>query len=105
MLLHAVALMCLAAATAGPRAQTADSGTATGVGTISGRVKLTARIRSPLPSNVYPSRTIGKHAAPTIPEIRNVVVYLKDPAFRGVLRTTKSELLQEDETFIPLEKG
>jgi plastocyanin len=101
VLLHAVAFMCLAAATAGPRAQTADSGTAAGFGTISGRVKLTARIRSPLPSNVYPSRTIGKHVAPAIPEIRNVVVYLKDPAFRGTLRTTKSELRQEDETFIP----
>ena len=100
MLLHAVAFMCLAAATAGPRAQTTD-GTAPGVGTISGRVKLTARVRSPLPSNVYPSRTIGKHTAPTIPEIRNVVVYLKDPGFRGALRTTKSELRQEDETFIP----
>ena len=50
-----------------------------GTGTITGHVKLTARVRSPLPSNVYPSRTIGKHAGPTIPEIRNVVVYLKDP--------------------------
>jgi plastocyanin len=99
VLLHAVAFMCLAAATAGPRAQTADPGSA--IGAISGRVKLTARVRSPLPSNVYPSRTIGKHAAPAIPEIRNVVIYLKDPAFRGVLRTTKSELKQEDETFIP----
>ena len=79
--------MCLAAATAGPRAQTTDAGAAGGVGTISGHVKLTARVRAPLPSNVYPSRTIGKHVAPTIPEIRNVVVYLKDPGFRGALRT------------------
>ena len=39
--------------------------------------------------------------APVIPEIRNVVVYLKDPGFRGALRTTKSELRQENETFTP----
>ena len=101
MLLHVVAFICVAAATAGPRAQTTEPGAGTGFGSIAGRVRLTARIRSPLPSNVYPSRTIGKHTAPAIPELRNVVVYLKDAAFRGVLRTTKSELRQEDETFIP----
>ena len=60
--------MCLAAAVAAPHAQTTEPGT----GTIAGHVKLTARVRSPLASNVYPSRTIGKHAGPTIPEIRNV---------------------------------
>jgi plastocyanin len=97
VLLHAVALVCVVATTLRPRAQTPEGGT----GTISGRVRLTARVRSPLPSSVYPSRTIGKHVAPAIPEIRNVVVYLKDPGFRGTLRTTKSELRQEDETFIP----
>ena len=97
VLLHAVALLCLAGAAAVPRAQTPEAGT----GTIAGRVRLTARVRSPLPSNVYPSRTIGKHAGPSIPEIRNVVVYLKDPGFRGTLKTTKSELRQEDETFVP----
>ena len=101
MLLHVVAFICVAAATAGPRAQTTEPGAGTGFGSIAGRVRLTARIRSPLPSNVYPSRTIGKHIAPAIPELRNVVVYLKDAAFRGVLRTTKSELRQEDETFVP----
>jgi plastocyanin len=95
--LHAVALLCVTATTALPRAQTTEPG----AGSIAGRVRLTAKVRSPLPSNVYPSRTIGKHAAPAIPEIRNVVVYLKDPGFRGTLRTTKSELRQEDETFIP----
>jgi plastocyanin len=97
VLLHAVALVCVAATAAAPRAQTTEPGT----GTIAGHVKLTARVRSPLASNVYPSRTIGKHAGPGIPEIRNVVIYLKDPAFRGTLKTTKSELRQEDETFVP----
>jgi plastocyanin len=95
VLLHAVALVCVAAATALPVAQTAETGA------IAGHVKLTARVRAPLPSNVYPARAIGKHNAPSIPEIRNVVVYLKDAAFRGTLRTTKSELRQENETFVP----
>ena len=89
--------MCVAATVAALRAQTTEPGT----GTIAGHVKLTARVRSPLASNVYPSRTIGKHVGPSIPEIRNVVIYLKDPAFRGTLKTTKSELRQEDETFVP----
>jgi plastocyanin len=97
VLLHAVALVCVAATVAVLRAQTTEPGT----GTIAGHVKLTARVRSPLASNVYPSRTIGKHVGPSIPEIRNVVIYLKDPAFRGTLKTTKSELRQEDETFVP----
>jgi hypothetical protein len=35
-------------------------------GTIAGHVKLTARVRTPLPSNVSPSRTIGKHTPPAI---------------------------------------
>jgi plastocyanin len=70
-------------------------------GAIAGHVKLTARVRTPLASNAYPARTIGKHNAPTIPEIRNVVVYLNSPGFRGTLRTTKSELTQENETFVP----
>ena len=53
------------------------------------------------PSNAYPARTIDKHKAAAIPEIRNVVVYLKDPGFRGTLRTTKSSSHQQNETFVP----
>ena len=98
VLLHAAALAWVAVTAALPHAQTAPAVT---TGTIAGHVKLTARVRAPLPSNVYPARTIGKHMAPAIPEIRNVVVYLKDPGFRGALRTTKSELRQENETFAP----
>ena len=97
MLLHVLALLCLAAINAPTHAQAPAPAT----GTIAGRVRLTAKVRAPLPANVYPTRTIGKHTAPAIPEIRNVVVYLKDPIFKGTLRTTKSELRQEDETFIP----
>jgi len=71
------------------------------VGTITGHIKLTTRVRAPLPSNAYPSRSIGKHEAPALPEIRNVVVYLKDPPYRGALPTSRVELHQENETFVP----
>ena len=44
-------------------------------GSIAGHIRLTARVRAPLPANPYPSRAIGRHEAPAAPEIRNVVVY------------------------------
>jgi plastocyanin len=75
--------------------QTSDTGT------VAGHVKLTSRIRAPLPSNVYPTRTVGKPERAATPEIRNVVVYLKDPGFKGTLSTSRLELQQEHETFIP----
>jgi plastocyanin len=100
VLLHAIALTWLAVATVLPHAQTTSAQTVT-AGAIAGHVKLTARVRTPLASNAYPARTIEKHKAAAIPEIRNVVVYLSNPGFRGTLRTTKSELTQENETFVP----
>jgi len=70
-------------------------------GTISGHIKLTTHVRAPLAANAYPSRSIGKHEAPAIPEIRNVIVYLKDAPFRGALPVSHAELRQENETFVP----
>ncbi len=73
-------------------------------GSITGHVRLATRIRSPLPANVYPSRSIGRHeavAASAAPEIRNVVVYLKDATFRGSLPATTTELYQRNEAFVP----
>ncbi len=70
-------------------------------GTIIGHIRLTTRVRAPLAANAYPSRTIGRHDAPLIPEIRNVVVYLKDPPFRGTLPVSRAELQQQNETFVP----
>jgi plastocyanin len=99
--LHAIALTWMAITSAMPNAQTAQSAQAVTAGAITGRVKLTARVRTPLAANAYPARTVEKHKAPAIPEIRNVVVYLSNPGFRGALRTTKSELTQENETFVP----
>ena len=78
-----------------PRAQAPESGT------ITGHIKLTTRVRAPLPASAYPSRSIGKHEAPPIPEIKNVVVYLKDAVFRGALPVSQVELRQQNEAFAP----
>ena len=74
---------------------------AVATGTIAGHVKLTARVRAPLPSNAYPARTTAMHTAPAIPEIRNVVVYLKDPGVPRHVAHDQVELRQENETFVP----
>jgi plastocyanin len=97
-LASALAAGVLLAPLATPRAQ-APGDDATG--SIVGHIKLTTRVRAPLSANAYPSRAIGKREAPAIPEIKNVVVYLKDPAFRGALPTSRVELRQQSETFVP----
>src|SRR5437868_1161032 len=88
---------CLAfLAVALARAQGPDTGS------ITGRVTLTTRIKGrALPSTAYPTRSVGRGAHPAGPEIRNVVVYVKDPAFRGELPPRKAELVQEHESFVP----
>ncbi len=71
-------------------------------GSISGHVTLTTRMRgSALPSTAYPGRSVGRHELPPIPEIRNVVVYLKGVVYRGPLPLKKAELRQSHEMFIP----
>jgi plastocyanin len=91
ILLTAVAL----AAAALPSAQTAT-------GSIHGRVTLTARVRgTPLPSNVYAPRAVQQHDAPSSPEIRNVVVYLKNVKYSGALQPMHAQIRQEHESFLP----
>ena len=71
-------------------------------GTITGRVVLTSRVRgNPLPSTVYQPRAVARRDAAMAPEIRNVVVSLKDAAFRGPLPTTREEIRQVGESFTP----
>lgn len=71
-------------------------------GTIAGQVKLTSRVRgTPLPSNVYQPRSVANHDAIVIPEIRNVVVYLKGVTFKGALPPSHAEIRQEHESFVP----
>jgi plastocyanin len=83
-------------------ARTAPGQPAPEAGAIAGRVTLTARVRgAPLPSTAYPSRSAEAREARPSPEIQNVVVYLKDVAFRGALQPTRATLRQERETFVP----
>jgi plastocyanin len=71
-------------------------------GSIVGRVKLTVRMRGiPIPSPMYPTRTVGRQGTAPLPEIKNVVVYLKDVGFRGDVPAMPAELRQRDETFLP----
>ena len=71
-------------------------------GSVTGRVTLTKRIRgAALPSTAYPARAVGRHDARTVPEISNVVVYLRDPGYHGPLSTRRVELRQQDESFQP----
>ena len=71
-------------------------------GRITGRVRLTTKLPGkPLPSTAYPRRTVGGHTAPPLPQIRNVVVYLKDAAYAGPLATSRAEIQQELEAFVP----
>ena len=71
-------------------------------GRIAGHVTLTTRIKGrTLPSTAYPTRAVGAHDPTATPEIKNVVVYLKDAAVRGALPPTTAALRQEHETFVP----
>jgi plastocyanin len=92
-----LALVMLALMAAAPRGQTPDTGS------ITGRVRLTTRLKgAALPSTAYPSRAVGTHDPQTAPDqIKNVVVYLKDAIYRGALAPMRAELRQEHETFVP----
>jgi plastocyanin len=80
-----------------PRAQAPGSS-----GRVTGHVTLTTRARgTALPSTAYPARVVGRHDAASVPEILNVVVYVKDPGYRGTLPARRAEMRQENETFLP----
>jgi len=96
-MLRSVALATGILATAAPRAQ-APAGT----GTITGRVTLSHVRGTPLPSNVYAPRSVGnRQSTGTIPEIKNVLVYVKGATYRGTLPTSSQQILQEHESFAP----
>jgi plastocyanin len=81
---------------AAPGAQQADSGA------IAGRVKLKPHVGgAAMRGTVYPARTVSTHRLHPIPEIRNVVVYLKNAASRGALAPMRASIVQEHETFVP----
>jgi len=69
---------------------------------VTGHVVLAGRIRGvPLPSNAYQPRAINRRGGQPGPEIRNVVVYLKDAAFDGVLPPMRAQIRQTNEAFAP----
>lgn len=55
----------------------------------------------PISTNVYAPRAVTSQGAPAAPEMRSVVVYLKDVAYAGPLAATRSEIRQEQESFSP----
>jgi plastocyanin len=80
----------------------APDGQTPGSGTISGHITLTTKIRgTPLPSNAYQPRTVNRRDPGATPEIKNVVVYLKDVAYREPLRPMRAEIVQQHEAFTP----
>jgi plastocyanin len=80
-----------------PAGQSPDSAT----GSITGRVKLSRVRGTPLPSNAYSPRSVAGQAPSASPEIKNVVVYLTGINYRRVLTTSKHQIIQEGETFVP----
>lgn len=71
-------------------------------GTITGTVVLTTRMRGvPIATNAYAPRAVAAPAAPAAPEMRSVVVYLKNATHAGPLPTMTAEIRQEQESFSP----
>src|SRR3954453_16491307 len=81
---------------AAPAAQPPDAGG------IAGHVKLKPRVGgAALPTTAYPTRTVSTHRPHPIPEIRNVVVYLRNAVRRGPLPAMRAAIVQEHETVVP----
>jgi plastocyanin len=95
-LVAALAILRPALPDAPVRAQTGSTGT------IAGRVTITSRIRgSALPAATYPSRSVTLPAPSHVPELRSVVVYLKDVANHGTPPPMRRQIRQEHESFVP----
>src|SRR5262249_5075441 len=77
------------------------SGQAPEPGSITGHVRVTRVRGTALPTNVYSPRAVDRRESPPVPEIRNVVVYLKGATSRGAVATSHQEIRQENEAFIP----
>jgi len=77
-------------------------GQSAATGTIAGRVRITARVRgAALSTNVYAPRAVSVPASASIPEMRSVVVYVKDAPFHGALAAMRRQIRQEHEAFVP----
>ena len=94
--LPVLALLFVTLVSAAPGGQTPEGGSVVGVVTITTRVPGKA-----IPSTAYPTRAIGPHEGHPIPEMSNVVVYLKEVTYRAALPMRKAVMRQEHETFVP----
>jgi hypothetical protein len=70
-------------------------------GTIAGHVRLTKIRGAALPATAYAPRAVAPAAPAPYPEIRNVVVYLKNVAYKGRLPVMRRDIVQKGETFVP----
>ena len=69
-------------------------------GRIEGVVRLVAPVGAPIQSGAYPSRRVSR-PQPKASEIGNVVVFVKDAPHAVTLPTTRAQMRQEDEGFVP----
>lgn len=77
-------------------------GQAASAGSITGRVTLTTRMRGvPISTNAYATRSVNNQRPSAAPEMRAVVVYLKDAKFTDTLPVSTAEIRQEHESFSP----
>ena len=70
-------------------------------GSVAGKVTLTHVKGTALPSSAYPGRTVGDRKSPSAPDLKDVVVYIKDAPARASLTARTAELKQEHEAFLP----
>src|SRR3954468_3535672 len=96
VLTAAMALVSVAGAASTGREQPAPTGSVTG------RVTLVARVRgAALRTNAYSPRLVSRQEPPSVPEVQNVVTYLKDVTYTGPLPVMRRQILQAHEAFVP----
>jgi len=69
-------------------------------GRIEGAVTLVAPPGAPIPSGAYPARRVSP-AQHRTSELANVVVFVKDAPRAAALSTTRAQMRQENEGFVP----
>jgi plastocyanin len=68
---------------------------------LTGTVALTTAIKAPLPSAAYASRRADVPAVDAMPEMANVVIYVKGASYGGPLPQAHGRIVQQDESFMP----
>jgi plastocyanin len=91
----AIAAACLAGTVMQAAAPTART-----TGHVEGIVRLVAATAAAIPSGAYPSRRVSRPGTPG-PEMKHVVVFVKDAPRADTLPTVRQEIVQKDEAFSP----